>query len=415
MEQILVGGRQDSAVIALKRYCVEGGGPASTDGYQMVAADGYIKELRVITNIAPGLGKSYTFTVYLNGVVTLLTVTISGAADTSGSDMVNTVLVAPGDKIYLYVEMAGVPVAPLARWSSMFESINPNESLIVGGQRASLTTTAARYNSWGGGSSWSTLELARTQCVSAKGTIRNLYCEVLTAPGVGKSWTFVLRLNGAATALSVKIEDLATTGNNVADANAIAVVPGDYISIRLTPAGTPAACLGCGWGALFVADVDGESLLLGSSDNRILDILNADNWYWINVGGNTPIGLADATVNRLTRACTLSNLYVKLRFVPGAGDSHTFMVRKESADTTLTCGISGAVDTTGNETLTTVDCLIDEVLCMKVSNAGAPAADNYASYGLKVFIKPKAIRRRTVLVRRIGLPTPQNIGVGPGV
>jgi len=412
MEQILVGGRPNATVSATKRYGLEGNGPATTDGYQMVAADGYLKELRVITNIAPGLGKSYTFTVYLNEVITPLAVRISGAVDTSGSDMTDTVLVKPGDRIYLYVTMAGVPVAPLAIWSSIFESINPKESLIVGGQRYSLNTGAVRYSSFGGGSSWSSLEAARTSCVSAKGTIRNLYIEIMTAPGVGASWTFVLRVNGVATALSVKIEDLATTGSDVADADAIAVVPGDRISIRCTPAGPPAACLGGGWGALFVADVDGESLLLGSSDNNALNTVNVDNFYWINIGGNTPIGLVDATVNRLTRACTLSNLYVKLRNAPGAGDSYTFMVRKQSVDTTLTCLISGAVDTAGNETTTTVACLIDEVLNMKVSNAGAPGADNYASWGLKVFIQPKEIMRNFAMVRKLGLPTPINIGMG---
>lgn len=412
MEQIFPGGRLDGTVIGTGHYNLNGSGANTLVWRQMVSADGYIKELRVVTNIAPGLGKEYNFTVELNGVLTLLTVKIAGAVDTSGANMTIQILVAPGDTLGLYVSMVGAPVAPRAKWSSVFESINPKESLTLGGYRGTLATGAVRYSHFGGGCVWSAAEGSAYQCVSANGVIRDLYVELLTAPGALKSWTFALMLNGVATGLSVKIEDLATTGNNTLDANAITVVPGDYISLRSTPAGPPAACAATAWGAKFVADVDGESLLLGGTAALALNILNVDRYWWINSGGNTPSVLDDSTVNRLSRACILSNLYVQLRLPPGAGATHTFMLRKETADTTITCAISGAVDTAGHDTTNTVNCLLDEVLCMKTLNAGAPTAFNQTGWGLKMFIQPKEIIRNLAMVRKLGLPTPINIGMG---
>lgn len=47
-------------------------------------------------------------------------------------------------------------------------------------------------------------------------TLTNLYTNVSTAPGTGYSRTLKLRANGADTALSVTISDLATTGSATA-------------------------------------------------------------------------------------------------------------------------------------------------------------------------------------------------------
>ena len=67
------------------------------------------------------------------------------------------------------------------------------------------------------------------------GTIRELYARVTTAPGVGNSRVFRIRLNAVNTALTVTIAGANTTGNDVV--NTVAVVAGDLISIALTRVG----------------------------------------------------------------------------------------------------------------------------------------------------------------------------------
>ena len=59
-----------------------------------------IRNLRVKrVNNAPGTGISHTTTLRVNQVATALSVVISGAVDTSGSDLVNVVSVALGDSV----------------------------------------------------------------------------------------------------------------------------------------------------------------------------------------------------------------------------------------------------------------------------------------------------------------------------
>jgi len=62
----------------------------------------------VWVSIAPGVGDSRVFTFRLNGVNTALSVTISGAS-TTGTDLVNSVAVTPGDLISLLHTEIGNP------------------------------------------------------------------------------------------------------------------------------------------------------------------------------------------------------------------------------------------------------------------------------------------------------------------
>jgi len=75
------------------------------------------------------------------------------------------------------------------------------------------------------------------QFVVNRGTIKNLYIKLKSAPGSGNSWDFTLRKNGVGTALTVNIADFATTGNNTADS--VSVSDGDWVSIESNPTSGP--------------------------------------------------------------------------------------------------------------------------------------------------------------------------------
>ena len=78
--------------------------------------------------------------------------------------------------------------------------------------------------------------------ISYNGILQNLYVESFVAPGAGETYTYTVMINGLATALTCQIAGaVATQANDLA--NAVAVAPGDLISIRvvtsLNAAATP--------------------------------------------------------------------------------------------------------------------------------------------------------------------------------
>ena len=78
-----------------------------------------LRNLYINTHVAVGVGETLTVTVRINGVNTLLSSTISGAAQTSNNDLVNRVIVNAGDTFIIEIVATnnGAWVAPFLRWS----------------------------------------------------------------------------------------------------------------------------------------------------------------------------------------------------------------------------------------------------------------------------------------------------------
>jgi hypothetical protein len=89
------------------------------------------------------------------------------------------------------------------------------------------------------------------------GTFRNLRVEIDTAPGGGKSWVFVVRINGVDSAMTVTIADSATVGTDTS--NDIAVSEGDVLTLKCTGSGTPAVSVIHKIAVEFEGDNAGES------------------------------------------------------------------------------------------------------------------------------------------------------------
>jgi len=77
------------------------------------------------------------------------------------------------------------------------------------------------------------------QFLPTAGTVSNFYVILNTDPGNGKSYTFVVRKNGADTPVTCTISDTDTTGSDLT--NSVSFAAGDYISIMVTPASRPTA------------------------------------------------------------------------------------------------------------------------------------------------------------------------------
>lgn len=83
----------------------------------LVPSDGTLRSLRIQSDAAPGASKSYVVTIRKNGSDIAITATLSGASQTTASDLSHTVSVAAGDAISVKVAPSGTPAAARITWS----------------------------------------------------------------------------------------------------------------------------------------------------------------------------------------------------------------------------------------------------------------------------------------------------------
>lgn len=109
---------------------------------------GTFKSLTVTLRVAPGAGKSITFTLRVNGVDTALTVTISGASQVTASDTTNTVAISPGDRVVWKKTRVGTPAALVAA------SIGVEFAGTNAGESGYCTAMRSPTGGWGASADW---------------------------------------------------------------------------------------------------------------------------------------------------------------------------------------------------------------------------------------------------------------------
>lgn len=175
------------------------------------------------------------------------------------------------------------------------------------------------------------------EVVSAAGVFKKLFVQITNSPGTGKSRTFTLMKNGAATGLTVTI-----SGNSQVAAsdttNTVSVSPGDYVSLRQTISGSVLTSCVAEWSIQFDSTTDNEVMILGCSTNDVG--LSGSAEY------NCPMtGQNWTTDNQDPRqycpiSGTIKSMYIKLEVSPGSGKSRTFNLLKNGSSTGLTVTLS---------------------------------------------------------------------------
>lgn len=387
MEQVLFGGYFDSLDTTNIEYnslfAGMGWNVTLANKKQMIGTDGIIKKLRVELNGDPGVDKKYVFTVMLNGSPTALEVEIAGIA-TSGNDMVHEIDVTGGDKICLRCDPDATPDSVQATWTTVFEGDTANESILPAGSYNTVNKLATEYGQlMCSYTSWSAVENDHRQVCPTAGIIKKLYVALNIDPGIDPdAYRFTVRKNGEDTSLTVTITANDTTGFDIV--NSFAVAAGDILTISCEPLNTPSAIVFAVWGCVFVATVDGESVVLGGSSDNLPATATEYNFPW-GYGGNswnnTPLFRV-----MLGQVCTLKKLYMLLSAVPGAGKSFDFHIRIAQADSNVTVHIHDT-DTTGNSAALEDTVANDEDVEIKVNPTGTPdTVDVY--WGFVCFISP---------------------------
>jgi len=376
LEQVILGGYYDLLSPADVEYNSVVGGMSwratETDYAKPVSTDGYIKSLRVVLSGAPGVGTHYDFTLMLNGAPTALTVEIADL-DVDGSDMITSIDVTGADLISLKSSPDSTPNAVYAKWSFIFEGDTPNESIILGGSWAPLHDTNTEYSGPMGAYIAPTgTENVKRQVMPTAGVLKNFYVSLSADPGTAPdAYRLTVRLNKTTVAQSLIVTIVANdkTGSDLA--HNLVVTAGDILTVMCEPLNTPLVEPFAQWGMTFVADIDGESVVLGNH-GITLDVINTEYNYLVGFDGDDWIA-NEAQRSQLAQSCWVTKLHILLSGTPGAGNRYDFRIRKSLADTLVTVRVSDPA-TTGDSGILIDTLALDEYVDFEADPGSTPDA-----------------------------------------
>ena len=409
MDQVLFGNAKDNLNGSTVEYDMLAGGfgwhATENRRFAIMPSAGTISKLRIVMDGAPGAGTSYTFVLMVDGVASALTVTISGT-DTEGTDLSNSVSVSAGQTVALRSTPADTPSSSVNMMHSvLFTGSTSKESVILGsGLGGTLDTANDEYDTvyMGSGVGPTTTEADHQLLVAAPGTIKNLYVHLSADPGdpvAPDGYRFTLRKNGASQSLTVTISADDTTGNDTS--NSFTVAAGDKINLLIEPLNTPSVTPIASWGMTFVADTDGESLMLGGSDDE--NIASATEYRGIATFSTSTWGSgasAPVVKRAMGQVCTLKDLYIDLSAAPGAGNSFTFKFRLNDASLSNLSVTVSDTDTTGSDTSNTDILANDDHLVIQSVPAVTPTIA-VVKWGFVQFIAPAGALGRGTLINKL--------------
>lgn len=338
---------------------------AADDVFSVIAAAGSMTEMRARTNGTDPTGaQTWTVTLRKNGADTALACTIgSGSSGVCSSS--TAVSFAAGDYASVKITPSGSPTVTRLQVAFVFQPTVANDTVIssYAGNGFSNSATQAQM----AGSNNTSLNLPSTRRYPPfpdGGTIDKLYV-VSNAPGAGTSYAYTIDKNGSTTTATCTIADAATACNDTA--NSFSVTAGDDVQTQAAPTATPVSAV-AGIGFRFVPTTAGYfPLLLAYTGND-----NATSTFYYALSGANAAGTATESNNQnIARAMTVTAIYVKLSAAPGSGKSKTFTLRKNGADTALTCTVSDAATTcNGTGSVAIAD---DDLISTSDAPSGTPA------------------------------------------
>lgn len=319
---------------------------------------GTVYAVTILIAPAPGIGKSWQFDVLLNGV-SQGNVTISGAA-TTGAFGFNFAVIA-GDYLQLKATPTGTPtVTTNIRPSVYIDDLNGGfGSWYCGGTNNNLSTTATQFLPVQGFDNPRSTE-TNHMFASTGGTITVIRVHLDVAPGVGKTRTFEIWLNGATASATVAITGAATSG---AATISVAVVAGDTISIRSTVAGTPAAAV-AHVSINFAPTTAGVGMFASSNNDAATAGPNRYVPFYARSAADTILGVP------IGIAATFNSYRIDRSVAPGAGKTVTYVFYVNEAASAVSFSISGAVQTSNTDTTALNTNVDDRIVFRETMTAG---------------------------------------------
>lgn len=330
---------------------------------QIVSTSGTFSNLWVELDGIAGSGRTWIFTLMKNGAATALTCSITGIVAKSkiGTDITNSVTYAAGDTISLRATSTSSPPNRAARWACRFTGDAAKESLLLTAQTTAPVTPG--YTGISGCGSGVSVEASNTQIIPTAGTLKNLYVKFAIGPQTDKGNRFTIRKNGVDTDITFDINEPGTSGSDTT--NEVTVVAGDRISLQILPLNSPSQGGVFSTGMTFVADTDGESIVMGGGQQPI------SGEYHSLSHTATSYSATESDHYQLTLAGVLKSLYVYFATAPGATKSYDVTVQINGATTALTVNVADSA-TTGNNTSDTVAVFNGDEVAVRIEKTNNP-------------------------------------------
>lgn len=344
-----------------------------------IAVDGTIANLYARLTVAPGAGKSVAFTLYQNGSSTAVTCTISDAA-TSCSDTTHSATIFAGDNVSVEIVPTGTPAGSSYTISASFAGTASGE-VAIGGGASGMSNTAINYATVPGNSSGITNVATTSNIVPTQGTIDRLYLRTSGEPGVGKSWTLTLFVNGSSSAITTTCSN--TTQQCTDLSNSITVYPEDTISFQTSPSGSPAGNL-LRWSFRWRPLVDGETPIFTrtTGSSQFVTV-----YEYPNTGGTGIVTTESTTQFSAPVDFAIRKLYTSIDVVPGVGDSRAVYARINGVNGTLFATTTAAA-LTANNTVSSDSITAGQLFNWSRALSGSPSAFNNAFTSAVAFIDP---------------------------
>ena len=349
------------------------------NGTQPWPTAGTLSNLVIRLDTAPAAGKSWAFTVRINGSDTLLACTIADTALTN-RDITHSVSIAAGDRVTVRAVPTGTPTLPGiggTRLSVEFTSTTTAESVLTHGVSPTITAAAGtRYAPVLEGGDWYTTAAEATDVVPLAGTLTALYLLPNGAIGAANSQTCTLWLNGVKqdgsggtpnTTVALTVGMTAASGTF-----SLAVVAGDQLYLEDVKVGTNSTRLG--FAVRVVATTDGQSIVAGGTNGAMATTgTRYNNAGWVEQAWTTTE--APAALDGGVTSFGLSQVYLLLSGTPGSGKSYTFDLRVNAASPGGTPSVTVAdAATTGSDTTGSVTVADTNTWDLRVIPSGTPTA-----------------------------------------
>lgn len=239
------------------------------------------------------------------------------------------------------------------------------------------TTTEYQHLTQANNLAWTATENDRRQVFSCAGYFWGLRVKLTGSPGLLNHYDFTLRVNGAGSALTLRIRDTATQASDLV--NEVTIAAGDYVTLESNPNSTPTVRV-ASWCVWFESAEDQINPFVFGSPDALNAVVNETNWP---LGGSTWIAALPAgNLGKkaiMLRTGTFKQFYGLLSAAPGAGTQYQFNIRKNAA-TQFSVVISGT-NTTGNDTGSSFTVAVGDLVDVQSAPTGAPATPA-AYYGL---------------------------------
>lgn len=211
---------------------------------------------------------------------------------------------------------------------------------------------------------------------TCKGTLHSFIGYINSLPTQG-SWTFTIQIDGVDTALTATITT-SISRIRVKDIK-VRVNPGNKLTIKSVPTGTPTAGRAFRWSIIFESDIPKESPMLSSFGTYTLGTSNATQYNHLQ--GGTAWDTNESNVyNIMPTTGKIKNMYIELSAAPGAGKTRVFTLMVNSLAATdpvtgnpLSVTIAEA-NTTGSDTTNIISVTPGQTVSIREEGSGTPTA-----------------------------------------